>query len=163
VELIDRATLGADQTSRVYCAGRALTVMQQRSRPAPDKEWLATDEAGHVHAFGDAENPFPTLIRVSDGWADPCESCSDCGDIERYHLACAACGQVMWPAPEGPDVELLPGAFFYWIDGQRATEREAREFVNLIRAEDPDRYERLRYWLKYSAGLAPVRHRVTRD
>jgi hypothetical protein len=147
----DLMTHGVDQTSRVHWDGRTLTVIKRGPWPAPVEEWTATDAAGHVHAYGDAENPFPTLTRVSDGWADPCETC-DCGDIERYHLACAQCGEQMWPSPAGPPAEL-GSAFYYWIDGEPVTRPEARQFTDLIRAGDPDRWDRLRYWIKYSAGL----------
>jgi len=154
---------GADQTSRLHWAGQILTVVHQRVRPAPAEGWTATDAAGHVHAFSTEDDPFPSLTRVSDGWADPCDN-PDCFDeIEYYHLACPQCGEQIWPSPAGPETQLLPGAFFYWIDGERAAHRDALNFVGCIRAADPDRWERLRYWLKYSANLATARPRVSRD
>lgn len=154
---------GADQTSRVHWEGRTLTVTQQRVRPAPAEGWTMVDAAGHLHESGDPDSPFPTLTRVSDGWADPCEN-PDCNDeIERYHLACPDCGEQIWPSPAGPETELMPGVFAYWIDGERVSRHDALAFVGLIREGNPDRYERLRYWMKYSANLAPVRLRPARD
>lgn len=154
---------GTDQTSRLHWAGQILTVVQQRVRPAPAQDWTTADAAGHKHIYGDAEDPFPTLTRVSDGWADPCDN-PDCFDeIEYYHLACPQCGEQVWPSLAGPETELLPGVFFYWIDDERVTQRDARTFIGQLRAADPDRWDRLRYWLKHSAGLAAPVVRVRRD
>ena len=146
---------GADETSRVHCAGRTLTVVRRGVRPVLDENWTATDAAGHQHAYGDSENPYPTLTRVSDGLAEPSENPDDPGDIERYHLACVQCGEKMWPSPSGPATDLAPGGYSYWIDGEPVSRRDARQFTDLIRMDNPERWERLRYWRKYSAGLVP--------
>jgi hypothetical protein len=121
------------------------------------------DAAGHKHFCGDSDDPFPTLTRVHDGWAEQSEEPDDNSEIEYYHLACAACGEKIWPSPSGPPTDVLPGVFLYWIGDETATRREALDFVGLIRAGDPERWDRLSFWLKYQAGLAPVKPRVTRD
>lgn len=154
---------GADQTSRLHWAGQILTVVQQRVRPAPAQGWTSVDAAGHKHIYGDAKDPFPTLARVSDGWADPCEN-PDCFDeIEYYHLACAECGEQVWPSPAGPETQLLPNVFYYWLDDELIARRDALRFVSQLREGDPDRWERLHYWLKYSANLAVTKPRTSRD
>lgn len=154
---------GADQTSRVHWEGKTLTVTQQRVRPVPAEGWTVVDGAGHLHESDSSSDPFPTLTRVSDGWADPCENPDCLDEIERYHLACPECGEKIWPSPAGPATDPLPGEHAYWIDGERVSRHEALAFVALIREGDRDRYERLRYWMKYSANLALPRPRATRD
>jgi hypothetical protein len=154
---------GADQTSRLHWAGAVLTVVHQRVRPAPTQGWSTTDAAGHQHVYGSANDPYPTMTRVSDGWADPCENPECIDDIEYYHLVCAQCGETVWPAPGGPETQLLPGVFSYWIDSEQVTHRDALTFMGHLREGDPDRWERLRYWLKYSANLMPNTPRISRD
>lgn len=157
MDLVDPARCGADQISRVHRADSTLTVVRQRVRPVLDEDWTATDQAGHLHVFGVAGNPFPTLTRVNDGWAEPCETCSDCGDIEYYYLACELCGEKLWPSPSGPGVQrpdhVAEDTYRYWIGDERVTQRDARLFTDGIREEDRDRWDRLHGWLKYSAGL----------
>lgn len=157
------AVTGADQTSRVHWEGRTLTVTMERVRPVPAGGWRMTDAAGHLHESGGSGDPFPTLTRVSDGWADPCENPDCLDETEYYHLDCAECGEKIWPSPAGPETDPLPGEYAYWIDGERVPRHAAMSFVALIGDGDPERYARLRYWMRYSANLAPARTRVTRD
>lgn len=148
---------GTDQTSRITFEGRTLTVVQRRVSPAITESWTFTDAAGHVHTYGSPDDPYPTLIRVSDGWAEPSENPDDNSDVERYHLACQQCGETIWPTPSGPGSEFLPEIFFYWIDDEQVTRKAAREFTNRLRVADPGKWDRLYGWLKYSAGLIPRR------
>lgn len=152
---------GVDETSRVHHGGRVLSVRRECTRPVPAPDWTATDAAGHLHASGSDSDPFPSLIRVSDGFAEPSETPWDIGEIEQYHLACRQCAETIWPAAGGPGFAILPSVYTYWIDGEPATEREAREFLEQIRQADPERYDWLRYWIRYSAGLVPARKRIS--
>lgn len=143
---------GVDMRSVLRDAGgHELAVTAERIRvdylSAASETWKHTDTAGHEHAYVppahtensyrfDAEGrvwePYPTLIRVSDGWHS-CETCDD--GFEDYHLECRQCGETIWPASTGPGTEYLSGAVRYEIDGQPVSEEEATAFTARVREE----------------------------
>ena len=153
---------GTDQIARVHWDDHILTVIQHRTRPAISvgdfSAWTFTDLAGHEHSFGTKEGPYPTLVRISDGWAGPPDYDEDDdtdSEFEYYHLSCGQCGEIVWPADGGPETEYLPGAFDYLIDGEPVNRDAAREFAGQLHAGDPDKWKRLYGWLKYSSALLP--------
>jgi hypothetical protein len=152
---------GNDQTSRVSWDGHVLTVIRQRTRAAQgasSEDWMFTDTAGHMHVFGSEQDPYPTLTRVTDGWAGPPDFDEDDdanSEFEHYHLACRECGQTVWPAEGGPETEYLPGVFVYLIDGDPVAKVAARQFMDQIRVGNPGKWERLYGWMEYSAKLLP--------
>ena len=145
--------LGTDQISRLHYGGQVLAVhlarVQADTGSEPARSWTFTDAAGHQHAYGTEEDPFPTLVRVSDGWADPPDYGEDGDDeFERYHLACKSCGEVIWPSEHGPGTTLLPAGITYTLDGERVPLEEARQFAAQIRDHDAGRWDYLRPWLR---------------
>lgn len=68
------------------------------SGPRLDKEWSATDTAGHFHAYNSGDDHFPTLLKrieeVPCYFSDHDEDC-DSANITHYH--CRICDEEMTP------------------------------------------------------------------
>jgi hypothetical protein len=114
--------------------GRTLTVAREDIRvdylSDIDASWKFTDAAGHAHRCDyDAADHYPTLRLVWDEtyW---CEACRD--EHEVAHRECRLCGEVIVPGTTGPGTKWLRGTAGYFIDGEPATQEQAREFTERV-------------------------------
>jgi hypothetical protein len=84
--------------------------------PQPNPTWTYTDHAGHPHAYGTKDTPYPTLT-VGQGEPYWCDECDD--EHVPTWLECPLCGERITP---GTFIDttptMIPGRTTYLIDGQ---------------------------------------------
>lgn len=90
--------------------------------PQPDPKWTHTDRAGHAHAYGTKEDPYPTLaLRRSEPYW--CEDCQD--EHTDTWFECPQCGEKIEPGTYiDSSPQYIPGLTAYYIDGQEVSRAE---------------------------------------
>lgn len=101
--------------------------------PQPDPRWTYTDHAGHDHAYGTKDDPYPTLVeRQSEPYW--CEECHD--EHTDTWLECPQCGEKITPGTYiDPSPKYIPGLTTYRIDGEEVTQEEGEALLAELKAE----------------------------
>lgn len=101
--------------------------------PQPDPRWSYTDREGHEHAYGTAEEPYPTL---EARYGEPCwDDDADTEERETW-LACPLCGEKITPSTViDTSPRYLPGRTEYLVYGEPVSAEEGERVLALHRAE----------------------------
>ena len=121
--------------------------------PQPDPNWTYTDDAGHEHAYGSRETPYPTLVERQGEpyW------CPDCEDehVDTW-LECPLCGQKIQPGTYiDTSPMFIPGLTSYRIDGREVSQEEGEALLARMRqAQEAQERTRALETAKKAARLA---------
>lgn len=105
--------------------------------PQPDPRWTYTDCQGHEHAYGTADEPYPTLaVRYGEPFWD---AEAEEEDRESW-LACPQCEEKIQPATVvDTNPRYVPGRTEYLVYGEPVSPEEGERLLALHEAAEKER------------------------